>query len=101
MAQKKGNMPPVQAYLAQLVQQNQLIIGFLETVCRIGLGQSEDDIKKAQGLTFPVGPSKEELIEAMEQELEKLRIEDEGAELAGQLAFIETDEKVAEEPSLD
>ena len=96
----QGKMPPVQYFLNQLLEQNQLLITLAETQCRLLLKQTPEEIKATQGISFPIKtePTKEELIEALESEIQRLA--EDGAEenaqrieLLGQqqLAFLETE----------
>lgn len=100
-ALNRKQLPPVQVMLAQQTEAIGIVAGLLETLCRIGLGQSAEDIEKAQGITFPIGPSKEELMEALQAEMDRLA-EDEGDpvtdEVPGEgIGFIETDDVVSSE----
>lgn len=84
----RSDLPPVQVMLAQQAQALGVIAALLESLCRLTLGQTEADIEKVQGIRFPIGPSKEELIEAMKQEMERLESEqsEEDAEAVAQEA---------------
>lgn len=125
-----GKMPPTQAFLVQLIEQNKLVITLLETLCRIGLGNTAEDIETTQGISFPIKgkPTKQELIDALQHEMDRLA-EEEGDDVEADepddledaarealreellndqaLAFIETEEQAdaleveTAEPALD
>ena len=101
-ARRRAQAPSAMEQLAMAqLQTNRLLAGvvnLVETLVRLELGQTVDDIAYTQGLTFPVASEEERAaVDSAREErerLEKERQEDEAAELARRAAEDAAEEDV-------